>query len=62
MEKIKIIIKADGTLEYTVQGVKGKTCKEMTKLIDQLGNVAETKNTAEYYQAEDVRQKNQVKQ
>lgn len=54
-EKIKVTVKKDGSLEYVVQGVKGKGCKELTKLIDQLGRVIESKTTSEYNQADDER-------
>lgn len=48
MEQIKVTIDAKGGVSYTVQGVKGKGCKELTKAIDALGTVSETKNTSEF--------------
>jgi len=53
MQKIKVLIKEDGSLEYDVKGVKGKTCKDITKFIDTLSNIKETKNTNEYYEREE---------
>ena len=51
MEKIDVIIKKDGSIEYTVKGVKGKSCKDLTKFIDKLSDaVKETKNTSEFYE------------
>lgn len=52
MEKIEVVIKKDGSVEYTVKGVKGKGCKDLTKFIDKLsdGQVNETKNTTEFYE------------
>ena len=51
MQRIKVIINRDGTLEYEVSGVKGKSCKDVTKFIDTLSDkTIETKNTGEYYQ------------
>lgn len=52
MEKIKVTVKKDGSIEYQVQGVKGKGCKDVSKFIDSLGKVKETKNTAEYSQTD----------
>jgi len=54
-EKIKIVIKKDATIDYQVEGVKGKSCTEVSKFIDQLGKVVETKTTPEYNQAETER-------
>ena len=48
MEQIKVKISADGSIEYDVQGIKGKSCKDVTKFIDSLSTVTESKNTAEY--------------
>lgn len=55
-EKIKVTIKKDGTLEYEVQGIKGKACKMVSAFIDKIGKVVESKNTAEYNQREDPHQ------
>lgn len=57
MEKIKIKIKKNGSIEYEVQGVKGKSCKDLTKIIDKLSKVVDTKNTPEYSQAEDPKER-----
>jgi len=51
-QKIEITIKRDGSLEYTVQCVKWRGCKELTSFIDKLSKVVETKTTPEYYQVE----------
>lgn len=56
MQEIKVVILPDGSLSYTVAGVKGKSCKDLTKAIDALGVVTETKNTAEYCQLPAVEQ------
>jgi hypothetical protein len=53
MEKIKVTVKKDGTIEYQVTGVKGRSCKEVSKFIDSLGKVTESKTTSEYSQTED---------
>lgn len=56
MEQIKVIIKKDGSLEYSVSGVKGATCKDLTKFIDQLGNVTSSDNSPEFYEVEETNQ------
>lgn len=48
METIEVVIAADGSLSYTVKGVKGSGCKALTKLIDNLGTVTDTKKTSEF--------------
>ena len=54
MEKIKVIIKKDGSLEYEVKGVKGKGCMDLTKFIDKLsGKILENTKTSEYHERED---------
>lgn len=51
METISVTIKKDGSIEYTVKGVKGTSCKDVTKFIDKLASApVETKNTGEYYE------------
>jgi hypothetical protein len=50
MEKIKITIKKDASLEYSVQGVKGKGCKMLTDFIDKLSKVISSKLNSEYYE------------
>jgi len=60
-EKIKVVIKKDGSIEYEVQGVKGRLCKAVSAFIDKIGRVAETRNTSEYNQAEDPQQVRRLK-
>ena len=50
-EVIKVTIGPDGDVSYIVQGVKGRSCKDLTKAIDALGQVTESKNTSEYNEA-----------
>lgn len=56
MEEILVKISADGSVEYSVKGVKGKSCKALTKDIDAIvgGAVLETKTTSEYNEAPNV--------
>ena len=48
MEQVIVTIDPQGGISYVVKGVKGRGCKELTKAIDQLGTVTESKNTLEY--------------
>lgn len=58
-EEIKVVIAPDGSFSYTVKGVKGKSCKDLTKAIDALGRVVESKTTGEYCQIETQQQQKQ---
>jgi len=53
MEKIKVVINKDGSLEYDVKGVKGKGCKALTEFIDKITKVISSKKTSEYFEKED---------
>jgi hypothetical protein len=59
-EEIKVIIKKDGSLEYDVKGVKGRSCKALTKAIDDIagGQVLDTKTTGEFCEEEREHVKN----
>ena len=51
METIKVVIAADGSMSYEVKGVKGRSCKDLTKTIDKIsGKVLESKTTHEYHE------------
>ena len=62
MESIIVHIDSTGAIQYEVKGVKGRKCTDLTKAIDQLANVVETKKTAEFYQAATEAQRVQNKQ
>ena len=49
---ITFTINAEGDVEYSIDGIKGTGCEELTKLFENLGDTIEEKNTAEYYQKE----------
>lgn len=49
-EEISITIKKDGTMSYTVQGVQGASCKELTKALDNLSKGGDRGNTKEFYE------------
>lgn len=50
MEKIEFIIDEHGDFTMEVNGVKGGKCKDITKMLQKLGTVAESKNTAEAFE------------
>lgn len=54
MEKIKVKISKTGEIEYEVNGVKGKKCKDLTKAIDEIagGQILESHITGEYCQVD----------
>jgi hypothetical protein len=56
-QKIDITISEDGSVEYKVSGVKGKGCRALTKAIDDLAKVEETKDTAEARELETERER-----
>lgn len=50
-EKIEVKISKTAEIEYEVNGVKGKKCKELTKAIDDIaGKVISSEVTGEYCQ------------
>ena len=55
-EEIEIQILPDGRVEYTIKGVKGGACEDISALLEQLGRVEHQEKTSEYYgQDDDVR-------
>ena len=53
--EIEIIFNTDGTSTMKVNGVKGKSCKELTKPFEKaLGITTDDKTTPEYFQPENV--------
>ena len=58
-EIVDVVIHPDGRVEIKVQGVKGKTCTEITAEVEAaLGGAAERTLTTEYHQKADEKQKN----
>lgn len=52
-EKIKVKISKTGEIEYEVEGVKGKKCKDLTKAIDAIsGKIISSEVTGEYCQTD----------
>lgn len=50
MEEITIRVGKDGKINLSVAGVKGTSCKDLTKALEKaIGSVESTKNTSEMY-------------
>lgn len=49
-QEIEITILPDGRVEYTIKGVKGSACEEISALLEQLGKVERDERTGEYYE------------
>ena len=49
-QEIEITILPDGRVEYTIRGVKGSACEEISALLEQLGKVERDERTGEYYE------------
>jgi hypothetical protein len=51
MQEIKFVIAPDGSVRTEVKGVKGASCKDLTRQIEQaLGSVKSSKPTAENFE------------
>jgi hypothetical protein len=51
-QEIEISILPDGRVEYTIKGVKGAACEDISALLEQLGKVETSERTGEYYEDE----------
>ena len=49
-QEIEITILPDGRIEYTINGVKGSACEEISALLEKLGKVEGDERTGEYYE------------
>ena len=57
MAEIIVTVKPDGSTVIEVKGVKGQSCKDLTKFLESsLGVVAETSPTAEYFEELEVKE------
>lgn len=58
MGEIEITFDLDGTSEIKVNGIKGTSCKDITKPFEKaLGTIDSDKKTSEFYQVEDNKNK-----
>jgi len=48
-QEIEIAILQDGRIEYTIKGVKGALCQDVSALLEQLGKVEHEEQTGEFY-------------
>jgi hypothetical protein len=54
---ITVTIKADGSVQYEANGIKGKTCKDLTAFLAKgLAGTASEKLKSEYYQTATITQ------
>jgi hypothetical protein len=49
-EEIEVTILPDGRIEYTIKGVKGSACENISALLEALGKVEAAERTGEYYE------------
>ena len=50
--EIEFLIKEDGTIEYTIKGVKGAACEDISSFFADLGQVESERKTPEYYESQ----------
>ena len=49
-QEIEIKILPDGRVEYTIKGVKGSACEDISALLEKLGKVETSERTGEFYE------------
>ena len=49
-EEIEITIHPGGAVEYTIKGVKGAACENVSAILEALGRVEQAEHTGEYYE------------
>lgn len=52
VQEIEFTIKKDGSVEYTIKGIKGGSCEDLSKVFEELGTVTTSKKTSEYFEKE----------
>lgn len=52
VQEIECTIKKDGSVEYTIKGIKGGSCEDLSKIFEELGTVTASKKTTEYFEKE----------
>ena len=50
MEEIEFTIHPDGNVEYTIRGIKGTGCEQLTDVFKSLGQTVVSRPTGEYYE------------
>jgi hypothetical protein len=51
-QEIEITIHPNGQVEYTIKGVKGSACQDISALLEKLGQVEQEERTGEFYERE----------
>ena len=49
-QEIDFIIKANGTVEYEIKGIKGSGCEGVAAAMNALGKITRDERTREYYE------------
>ncbi|MCD6310286.1 MAG: DUF2997 domain-containing protein [Candidatus Eremiobacteraeota bacterium] len=63
MQEIEINITEEGKVELHVKGIKGPTCEDLTRDLEEaLGEVEERTYTSEYYEESAIQIQSQVQQ
>lgn len=52
-EEIEVQILPNGSVQYTIKGVKGTACESISQLLEQLGQIEREENTSEFYHLDD---------
>ncbi|MBL7995177.1 DUF2997 domain-containing protein [bacterium] len=52
VQEIEFTIKKDGSVEYTIKGIKGGSCEDLSKIFEELGTMTASKKTSEYFEKE----------
>ena len=53
-QTVKVEIGPDGTMTYSVEGVKGESCTDLTAFLDDMGDAAQLCKTDEFYETSEV--------
>ncbi len=51
-EEIEFTIRPDGSVEYTIRGIQGSSCDDLSKIFESLGEIEKSVRTGEYYENE----------
>ncbi|MFN8445532.1 MAG: DUF2997 domain-containing protein [Caldilineaceae bacterium] len=51
-QEIEISVLPDGRIEYTIKGVPGSGCENISALLEQLGKIEKQEKTSDYYAQE----------
>ncbi len=49
-QEIEIQVHPDGNVEYTIKGVKGSRCGDISALLELIGSVESEEKTSEFYE------------